>query len=189
MKHNYSFSFQNVSIRPLSENDIEFLRKWRNDTNNTKYLRKIQYITPEMQSVWFEHYLSNENELCFAIDEISSLNRIVGSLSLYDFDGFQAELGKILIGDSEAHGKNIGFNSITALLFVAFNNLKLEKVILHVYTENKGAVHIYEKAGFSVVDLHKVNNMDEFLMEISKEKFITLMEGMRNAQHESCQNA
>ena len=181
MEHNYSSSFQNVFIRPLSGDDIEFLRKWRNDLNNTKFLRQLPYITPEMQRSWFEQYLSNKNELCFTINETETMKRIVGSLSLYNFNGKQAEFGKILIGDAEAHGKNIGVNSINALLCVAFNNLNLDKVILHVYTENKGAVHVYEKVGFSVVDIHKADDRDEFLMEISKEKFMTLMEDMCNA--------
>lgn len=181
MKHNYSCSFKNVSIRPLSENDIEFLRKWRNDDSNTKYLRKLPYITPEMQRSWFEKYLLNEDEICFAIDETEVLNRIVGSLSLYEFRNSQAEFGKILIGDQEAHGKSIGVNSITALMYIAFVKLRLDKVVLHVYAENKGAVHVYEKVGFSVVNVNVTDNMDEYSMELSKEKFMNYMEDKFNA--------
>lgn len=176
MKHNYNYTFKNVSIRPLSECDIEFLREWRNDETNTKYLRKLPYITSEMQQSWFEKYLSDNDEICFAIEEIKELNRIVGSLSLYNFKEKQAEFGKILIGCHQAHGKNIGVNSIIALLHVAFNDLNLDKVVLHVYADNKGAVHVYEKVGFSRIDIHKTDNLDEYLMEISKEKYINIVE-------------
>lgn len=181
MKHNYSYSFKNITIRPLSENDIEFLRKWRNDDLNTKYLRKLPFITPEMQRSWFDNYLLNEDEICFAIDETEVLNRVVGSLSLYEFRNNQAEFGKILIGDQEAHGKSIGFNSITALMYLAFVKMGLDKVVLHVYIENKGAVHVYEKVGFTVVDVHVIDNLDEYSMELSKEKFMNSMEDMCNA--------
>lgn len=176
MKHKYSNKYKNVSIRPLFESDIEFLRKWRNDEANTKYLRKLPYITADMQRLWYEKYLSNEEELCFAIDEIETLNRMVGSLSLYDFTDKQAEFGKILIGDPDAHGKNIGVNSIVALLYVAFNDLKLERVILHVYVANTGAVHVYKKVGFSVENVHIADGKEEFLMKISKKTFLTRWE-------------
>ena len=172
MKHNYCYTYKNVSIRPLSESDIEFLRKWRNDESNTKYLRKLPHITTGMQRSWYEKYLLNEDEFCFAIDEIESLNRMVGSLSLYNFNDQQAEFGKILIGDLNAHGKNIGVNSIIALLYIAFNELKLERVILHVYVANTGAVHVYEKVGFSVVNVHISDGFEESLMEITKESFL-----------------
>lgn len=171
MNHNHQFTFNNVTIRPLSAQDIEHLREWRNDSSNTRFLRKLPYITKEMQETWFASYLGNADEMCFAIDEIKALHRIVGSLALYNFQDDQAEFGKILIGDPEAHGRNIGCHSIAALLHIAFSDLKLNKVILHVYTENHGAVHVYEKVGFQVADTHQADGMDEYLMEITKGEF------------------
>lgn len=167
MIHNYTSKFKNVVLRPLSENDIEYLRVWRNDSNNSKYLRQIPYITPEMQKSWFNNYLNNNDEMCFSIYENEELNRIVGSLSLYEFIGRQAEFGKILIGDPEAHGKSIGCNSILAVLKIAFETLNLKKVVLHVYEENIVAKHIYEKVGFLKCSSKSVNGMIENYMEFS----------------------
>lgn len=39
MKHNFSSCYENIALRPLSIEDIELLRQWRNNKDNTKYLR------------------------------------------------------------------------------------------------------------------------------------------------------
>lgn len=167
MNHEYTAHYGNVTIRPLLAEDIELLRQWRNDKDNSKYLRQIPYITQEMQKKWFENYLQNNDEICFAIIEAQTLNRVVGSLSLYNFSDKSAEFGKILIGDVEAHGKGVGYNAIHAVLDIAFNELGLEKVFLHVYDNNKVAVHLYDKVGFKTVSSKNVQGMKENYMEIS----------------------
>ncbi len=148
MNHSYSIRNKNVILRALEKNDIEKLREWRNEKKNSKFLRQIPYITENAQKRWFENYLKNEDEICFAIEECEQLNRMVGSLSLYNFNGDTAEFGKILIGDKEAHGKRIGFNATYAALKIAFEVLKLKRVVLEVYEDNLAARTIYEQIGF-----------------------------------------
>ncbi len=148
MEHNYSVKNKNILLRPLYEKDIELLRNWRNDKNNARFLRQIPFITHEAQKQWYEKYLNNNDEICFAIEEREELNRLVGSLSLYNFKGDTAEFGKILIGDKEAHGRKIGYNATVAALKIAFDDLNLKRVVLEVYENNLAAKRIYEKTGF-----------------------------------------
>ena len=171
MNHRYTIIYKNVELRPLYQNDIENLRNWRNDEKNTKFLRKIPFISSDAQEQWYRKYLANPDEMCFSIYEIHELNRIVGSLSLYNFSNAQAEFGKILIGDEEAHGKKIGVNSIIALLSIAFFQLDLSRVYLHVFNNNKPAKHVYETVGFEIEKTSVVDGMEELLMSISSEKF------------------
>lgn len=158
MNHSYSIRNKNVFLRPLEKNDIEKLREWRNDKKNSKFLRQIPYITEDAQKRWFENYLNNEDEICFAIEECEQLNRIVGSLSLYNFCGDTAEFGKILIGDEEAHGKKVGYNATVAALKIAFEVIKLKRVVLEVYEDNVAAKTIYEQAGFLNKGVLRVDN-------------------------------
>ena len=174
MDHNYTGQYQNVTLFPLSKQHIQLLRNWRNDSKNAKYLRSIPFITPDMQEQWYEDYLKNEDEICFVIFENQVLNRVVGSLSLYDFNGNQAEFGKILIGDAEAHGKSVGYHAILAVLRIAFEELKLETVVLHVYEENIAARHIYEKAGFKKIDSKPINDMTENYMELQRSCYLKM---------------
>ena len=85
MKHCIEMQIENVMIRPLLLEEIELLRRWRNNPENSKYLRSIPFITPEMRWKWYEKDLLDDNCMTFAIIETGKLNRIVGSMSIYNF--------------------------------------------------------------------------------------------------------
>ncbi len=154
MDHNYEAVFENVRIRPLVKDDIEKLRVWRNDASKTQFLRSIGEITPKMQEAWFENYLSNPDEITFAIDETERLNRIVGSVTLYNFNGSTAEVGKIQIGDSEANGCGIGRKSLVMAMWIGFQKLGLRKIVGSVHRENIAA-HVNDmRVGFQIVGAH-----------------------------------
>ena len=169
MIHDYRINYHNISLRPLERGDIENLRNWRNEPGNTTYLSKIPYITPEMQAAWFENYIGNREELCFAIIENQDLHRMVGSLSLYGFSNHACLFGKILIGDVDAHGKKVGVNATKAAVSIAFGILNYSTVNLFVYAENKAACKIYREAGFEIVDEHLTEDgRREYTMSISR---------------------
>lgn len=173
MRHDLAKKYKNVYIRQVEREDIEMLRKWRNNPINTRYLRKLPYITKEMQIDWYKGYLNSKDEMMFAIEETEELRRVVGSLALYNFKEEQTEVGKLLIGDIEAHGRGIGVNSLKAVLGLVFHELKKERVVLHVYSRNLAAVRIYKKVGFEILEKHLNNGMEELTMNINKEKYMS----------------
>ena len=169
MDHYYEFRYENVYLRPLHISDIESLMVWRNEPKNTTYLSKLPHITSQMQHEWFLSYLQNDNEICFAIFENQSLNRLVGSCSLYDFTGESCLFGKLLIGDEKAHGRRIGVNATHAAVEIAFHQLKMKNVRLFVYGNNKAAMKVYQKAGFGIIDKHiGANGETEYTMIIER---------------------
>ena len=172
MRHNFEKQYKNVLIRQLQKEDIELIRKWRNEPKNTTYLSHIPFITAEMQAKWYEKYLDNADEMTFAIVENSQLNSVVGSLSLYNFEKNKVEFGKILIGNENAHGKSVGVNAIKAVLWIAFNELKMKQVYLHVYKNNRSACKVYEKVGFKIQTCNTLNGMTELVMYIDHEMFL-----------------
>lgn len=158
MEHKYYGSYSNVALKPLCEEDIEHIRVWRNDADHSKYLRKIGEITPEMQKNWFLSYLKNQDEIIFGIHEQQDLNRVVGSLSLYNFsDNGRAEIGKILIGDPAAHGRGIGRLSLIIALKIAFELLGIHEVFASVHQENTAARNNDLRIGFKIVGKHPVD--------------------------------
>lgn len=154
MRHNYYAKYKNVELRPLSKQDIEFLRVWRNNSFQTQYLRKLKPITPEMQIKWFEEYLHNQDELIFAIVETEQLNRIVGSVALYDFQENTAEIGKIQIGDEMVHGKGLGKISLVMCMLIGFSKLRLSKIVGSVHQDNIPAHRNDMQVGFQIVGSH-----------------------------------
>lgn len=165
MNHNYRIDFENITLRPLIKDDIEKLRIWRNDQKNSQFLRKIPFITKEMQLTWFERYILDDDEICFAIVENRELKRIVGSLSLYEFSNNSCFFGKILIGDVEAHSRKVGTNASIAATMIAFEKLDIKVINLFVYADNYAAVKVYKNAGFTIVGEHETENGKlEYLM-------------------------
>lgn len=166
----YEAVYKNVRIRPLEHEDIEKLRVWRNDKEKTKFLRDIGIITPQMQNRWFENYLKRSDEVIFAIEEIRELNRVVGSLSLYDFIDDIAEIGKIQIGDTQANGKGIGRVSLVMAMLIGFQKLGLNKIIASVNPENVSAYKNDIKIGFEICGQHDFMNGIEYELFMNYEK-------------------
>lgn len=168
MRHNIIYKYENVRIRPLEIADIEKIRVWRNNPKNTKYLKKIPFITSEMQLEWYQKVQDNPDEMVFAIDQYEGDYYFVGSFSLYNFSTNKAEFGKFLIGDENSHGKNIGCNSVKAASEITFNQLKKNILFLHVFTDNLPAIRCYKKAGFLVAEEHLINGQKEYTMVLNK---------------------
>lgn len=170
MQHIYSAIYENVMICPLEEDHIELLRMWRNNPQNAQFLNKMQYITKKMQKNWYESYLLNENEITFAIIE-KTLNRMVGSISLLNFEKKRVECGHIMVGDAEAHGKHVCENALHAILKIAFVKMRMEEVYLHVFKDNVKAVHIYQKVGFKISKRTNTEHEGELMMVLYNSDF------------------
>ena len=167
MWHSYEIRHGNVQLRPLQEEDIEYLRQWRNNKAESKYLSSIGYITTEAQRAWFQECMESDDNITFGIIDLDR-NVFVGSIALYNFDDDQAELGRLMIGDPEAHGRHLGRNAVEGLSDLAFSKLRVNKLILHVYKDNTPAVTIYKQAGYIIVDEYQASDGKiEVLMERS----------------------
>lgn len=171
MRHEYEYQIDNVKLCQLGPLYIENLRLWRNNPDNCKFLRNIPYITEEQQKNWYAKYLDNENEICFAIYETVELCKMVGSLSLLNFDGDKVELGRVMIGDVSAHGKGIGKKSIIAALSICFQLLDMKQVYLHVYENNIAAYKTYLNSGMTVIERIDTEFGPELLMVTNKNEF------------------
>ena len=158
MEHKHCAEYEHIRLRPLGINDIELLRKWRNDAAYSKFLRPIGTITAEMQRAWFDKYLSDPSNITFAIEEIRDLNRVVGSVSLYDFDGTSAEVGKIVVGDPEAKGKKIGFYALLLAMHLGYQKLGIENFRGEVHEDNLPAKTIDMRLGFVITGKHPFTN-------------------------------
>ena len=177
MKHTYKISSGNITLEPLDKPDLESLRKWRNNKKETIFLRPIAHITKEEQRRWFESYLTDKNIIIFSIFENHDLNRLVGSIAAYDFDKTSkcCEVGKLQIGDQEAHGKNIGYISMAMLCFFLLYEYGIEKVFAIVHEKNIPAYKSYLKAGFRIVGKEKTKSQlpgYDYKIEMTRDDFV-----------------
>ena len=140
-----NMNFNNVNIQPIRIEDIELMRKWRNNENDKGVFFNNKYITKEEQENWYEKYN-------------------------IDFENNIAEFGRLLIGNTIFRGKNIAFRATKLLCEYGFSKLNLNKIILEVYKKNINAFNLYKKIGFKVVKEKTINNKQVFLMELNKNK-------------------
>ena len=169
MEHNYSAKLGDILIRQLDTEDLELLREWRNNQDDSKFLRDVGYITAEMQKKWYQGYLDNDRELIFAIEYSGEINSVVGSLALYDWDkeAKTCEIGKIQIGDTRAHGKGIGRRTLVMAMKIAYQKLNIQKIVASVHPDNVQAYHNDMKIGFQVVgEIPSIAGGSELLLEM-----------------------
>ncbi len=171
MDHTYEARFQNIAIRPLNHADIENLRVWRNNAENSRYLSPIEFISTEQQEEWFGRYLEETGTLTFAIEETAELGRMIGSVSLYNFREASAECGRIMVGDPLARGRGWGRMGISLCVAVAFARLSCEQVDLHVQKANLAALKTYSRIGFRTDGEYSEGGISMCHMVLAKEDF------------------
>ncbi len=165
MRHNYSVEYEGVRIRQLEPSDLENLRIWRNNPNNSRYLKRINEITPEMQREWYERYLEDSNSIVFAIEETIELRRIVGSVSIYDLEGPLSNCGKTMIGDPDARGRNLGGRGEILALHIGFQRRGIEHYHTEVSKNNIASVKMtggfmgFSKVGEAINENGEVDNL------------------------------
>lgn len=76
-------------------------------------------------------------------------SKLIGSIGIssIDLENKHAEIG-LAIGDKDYWGKGYGADSVKVILNHCFSRLKLNKVYLDVWEDNKIAINCYFKCGF-----------------------------------------
>ena len=147
-------------LREIERKDLESINIWRNDADLISFLgAPFRFINLEVDSKWYENYMSNRNSTirCAIVEE--EKNEILGLISLMSINPVNqsAEL-HIMIGRAENQGKGIGTFAVNAMLEHGFNNLNLNRIELYVLESNIRAQNLYEKCGFVKEGLKRESN-------------------------------
>ena len=138
----------NTILREITEEDTKNIVKWRNNPNVKKNFCIQDDITEESHLNWFKNRILTGNVKQFIIIAKTE-NNPVGSTFLRDIDlkNKKAEF-EIFIGEDSARNKGIGTDCTKLIIKYGFEILNLNKIFLRVFSNNKGAIRAYEKAGF-----------------------------------------
>ena len=143
MEHNFSNTFQGITIAPLKKENIEEMRVLRNKNRHCFVYSGI--INPEEQEKWYNNYLTKPNDYVFSV-YLQDL--WIGVCSLYNIVGGSAEFGRLLIDKEKTDEKNPGLKTTLCAVQLAFETLDIGRVHLQVYEDNISAYKTYIKAGF-----------------------------------------
>lgn len=165
---------QNIILRPMTGEDTDSIVKWRNKKRVSEHFIYREAFTPEGHENWIRTMVDTGKAVQFIICEKKDMFP-VGSVYFRDIDMVrkEAEYG-IFIGEDSAAGKGYGTEAAVLAVKYAFDEMKLYKLILRVFTDNRAAVRSYEKAGFSKETLLKDvectdgEKKDMYLMSVNK---------------------
>ena len=138
-----------VRLRPLRAADSSLLHGWINDRALVELSSPYRPVAWSEHERWFEEVRRRPDVRIYAIVESAALGTI-GYCQLKDIDpaAGTAQL-QIRIGLASHHGRGAGRQAVRALLDVAFGELGLSEVRLHVFESNLRAIRCYRACGFT----------------------------------------
>lgn len=138
----------NIIIRPLLQKDSEKLFMWINDRDLVLFNAPYKPIMEANHKAWFENLPHINNIKVFAICHKDVL---IGTCQLHsiDFVSRSAEL-QIRIGDNSHQNKGYGKLALKQLISFGFKDLNLNRIFLHVFTDNLRAIKVYQALGFEL---------------------------------------
>ena len=167
-----------IELRSLSKNDVFPFYNWLNDLESIKYsLSLFQKINSHKEiDLWFETLLQDEKNLNLGIF-LKENNQLVGYAGICNISE-QNQSGEyfIFIGDKSVWGKGIGSQVSKQLIEIAFQDKKLNRLMLTVSEPNIGGVKAYKKAGFITEGKHRQACFrdgefhDKLIMSVLKEE-------------------
>lgn len=160
----------NIKLDLVKVEDANFLLKLRTESNLNKYLSKVD-DSLEKQEKWIQNYKMREyakKEYYFKC--MDKLNNNVGFARLYniDYENKMLTFGSFIMGENKP--QYAALETMILLMQIAFDFLKMEKVVLDVRKKNLHAKRFYERFGF---EKYNQNDIDEFY-ELNRDKFIDL---------------
>lgn len=140
-----------IILRALQIKDAEGMLEWMHDseiqqnfkmeTLNKTYEDVISFI----QNAATE--LSDGKSLHFAIAD--EQDEYLGTISLKDVDLIAKKAEYSICLRRKAQGQGVAVKATDKLLQMAFEQFGLQRVYLNVLADNKKAIHLYVKCGFS----------------------------------------
>jgi RimJ/RimL family protein N-acetyltransferase len=129
-------------LRALALEDMEHIRKWRNDSLAT--LRTPYPLTKEQQEAWYRDEICNRNSRSrfYGIEDDSGILIGYGGIENIQWENRIGEIS-LLIGSKE-RGKGYGYAAACDIIDVAYDNLNLYTVYAECYTNNP-AVGFWDK--------------------------------------------
>lgn len=166
-----------VLIRPLKEEDLDFVVRWNNDAEVEQFMDGPQPQTLEECRQWYVQCRNSRNHRLFAIETIEG--KLLGEMELVHISWRQREAElRICIGEKEYWNQRYGQSAIRSLLSIAFDRLNLERVYLRVYQANERAISCYRRVGFRCrARLKRMNDLQWrtlLLMDIDRKSFSML---------------
>ena len=145
-----------IRLEYFEEKDFEQLINWINTEELlTNWAGSLFSFPLTRESM--EWYLNDINDieqsdaLAYRVVE-EETGETVGHISLGGISrkNRAARISRVLIGDPNSKGKGYCRQMVNAVLQIGFDNMKLHRISLGVYSYNTAALKCYQAAGFTI---------------------------------------
>lgn len=145
-----------LQLQPFTSSDFEQLIAWVKDDYLLMNWSGSLFNFP-LTHKSLDWYIENVNDLetsdAFIYKAVDTeTGTTVGHISLGSLSkkNRSARISRVLIGNTENRGKGCCQSMIKAVLEIGFNQLKLHRIDLGVYSFNTSAINCYKKCGFVI---------------------------------------
>lgn len=166
-----------VSLRKLTESDTANIVKWRNADEVKTWLFSQDVVTEEMHLGWYQNKVLPGycSQYIICVEENgSTLDIGTTFIKRKDLTAEEGEFG-IFIGEPLAKGKHCALPATRGMLRIGFNELKLNRIFLEVFSDNVPAIKTYLHAGFRrIAENEYINDKNRlvYTMEINRVEFL-----------------
>lgn len=149
---------ENIYLRALEPDDLEFLYKIENDENIWEVSNTI---TPYSRFL-IRQYLENAHQDIFEAKQLrlaicrKDSFEAIGLIDLFDFDPVNQRAGVgIIISETENRSQGIGKESLGLLIAYAFKTLQLHQLYANISTDNQPSIALFTGFGFKCIGVKK----------------------------------
>ncbi len=165
-----------VRLEPFRREHLEATLNWVNDPRVADPFMLPAPISKDSHQRWFDGLAERVSERLLAILE-SPGGAHVGNLGFKAIDERHRKAEIWIYLGPDFQGRGLGRAAVRCATRLAFEELRLEKLYLHVRPDNGAAIRIYEDAGFTAEGtlqsevLYKGERQDLVRMGIDKARW------------------
>ena len=170
-------SGEKIYLRPVEESDFELVLFGKNDIRVRETLFLNKPVNSEEIKNELKKLLLSKETIMFTICTLDG-DIPVGQTGLFRVDHVsRAAVFYIAIYDPDYWSKGFGTEATKLLIEYSFDILNLNRIQLHVSTENKYAVEAYKKSGYTIEGIlrqamyHSNKYVDFYVMSILREEY------------------
>lgn len=176
------FYVDNIYIKPVEIEDLQFLLELRSDPDTWKNLGNISMPTVSNQLTWFNN-LDGKSKQYFVVhrfDNSDGINERVGLIRCDEIDFINRTIRIGADVHKNFRQQGIGTKIYILLLKYCFDYLNMNRVWLLVIDDNYKAIKLYTKSGFSIDGKYRQaiyrdgKYKDYIIMSILKDEYRSL---------------
>ncbi|WP_049922576.1 GNAT family N-acetyltransferase [Halopiger djelfimassiliensis] len=141
-----------VDLRPIEEDDLEFLRNRINDPRIWRAIGRSRPVNREQEQDFFENVVCDDDTVNLLIVADSTPVGTIGFNSI-DWEARRAEIGYWVAPDH--HKQGYGSDAAERIVAYGFDQLGLHKIAARVFEFNDASRRLLESIGFTQEGVHR----------------------------------